>query len=127
VQGYALVYLYATAIAQVVHHASLELQEDHVRRGARKAFGNERRDRGIKQQLLLVGKRTLKEVLKQTLVLEVVKLAVGFSVRLQEISDRALWKSWPPLKRKKNYLRVNTDAVGAPATSRSSVPTDRKK
>jgi hypothetical protein len=101
VQGCTRVYLYATAIEQVIHRASLALHKEHVRRGTHKAFGNGIRDRGIKQQLFLGGQRTLNEALKQTLVLEVLKLAVGFSIRLRRTSDRAWRKSWSPPKRKK--------------------------
>jgi hypothetical protein len=40
------------------------------------------------------------KVLRQTLELKVINLAVGFSVKLWKMSDRALWRSWPlPNKR----------------------------
>jgi hypothetical protein len=42
------------------------------------------RDRGIKQQLLLGGNKTLNEALRQTIGLEVVKLAIGFSARIRK-------------------------------------------
>jgi hypothetical protein len=41
-------------------------------------------DRGIKQQPLLGGKKTLNKAFRQTLGLEVVKLTVGSSISLQE-------------------------------------------
>jgi hypothetical protein len=67
--------------------------EDPVRREAGRAFADSIRDRGIKQQLLLGGKKILNEVLRQTLRLIIVKLAVKSSVRLRTVSDRALWRS----------------------------------
>jgi hypothetical protein len=39
-------------------------------------------------------------------MLEVVKLAAGSSVGIRKISVRTLWKSRPPLKRKKRLLRA---------------------
>jgi hypothetical protein len=41
-------------------------------------------DWDTKQQLLLGGKRTLNKALNQTLGLEVVKLAIGFAIRLRK-------------------------------------------
>jgi hypothetical protein len=52
------------------------LHEDHVCRRPGKAFGNDIRDQGVKQQILLGGKRTLSETFRQTLKLEVLTLAV---------------------------------------------------
>jgi hypothetical protein len=45
-------------------------------------FGNDIRDWGIKQQLLLGDEKTLKQAFRQTLELEFMKLAVGSSIRL---------------------------------------------
>jgi hypothetical protein len=61
-----LVYLCATGIEQVAHHAFPALHKDHVRRRARKSFGNGMRHRGIKQQLQPRAKRKPNEVLSQT-------------------------------------------------------------
>jgi hypothetical protein len=78
----------AIAIEQSTQRAFPTLHEDDVRRRLGKAFGDGTGDRGIIQQLLLGGKRTLNEALRQTLGLEVVKLTVGSSVRLRKTSDR---------------------------------------
>jgi hypothetical protein len=74
------------------------LHEDHDCRGLGKAFGDGMRDRSIKQQLLLGGKRTLNEAPKETLWLEVIKLTVGSCIRVWKTSDRALWRSRHPPK-----------------------------
>jgi hypothetical protein len=44
-------------------------------------------------QLLVGGKKTLNEVLRQTLELEVVKLAAESPIGLQKMSDRILWRN----------------------------------
>jgi hypothetical protein len=46
------------------------------------------RGRGIKQKLLLGGKRTLNDTLRQTLELEVAKLVVGCSIRLRKTTGQ---------------------------------------
>lgn len=43
-----------------------------------------------REQIRLVNMRTLNETFRRTLELELVKLAVGSSIRLQKMSDRAL-------------------------------------
>jgi hypothetical protein len=83
---------FATTTKQLTHHASPALHEDHIRMGIGKAFIN-----SIKQLLLLGSERTVNEAIRQTLVLKIVKLAVGSSIRLRKTTDRALWSSWPPL------------------------------
>jgi hypothetical protein len=55
---------FATAIEQLTHHAFPALHEDHIYRGAGKAFSNGIRDQGIKRHLLLGGKKTLNEALR---------------------------------------------------------------
>jgi hypothetical protein len=72
--------------------------KDHICRGVGRAFVDGIRERRIKWLLLLGGKRTVNEAVKQTLELEVVKLAVGSPAKLWETSDRALWRSLPPPK-----------------------------
>jgi hypothetical protein len=80
--------------------------------------------RSIKRQLLLGSKRTFNEAVRRILGLEVTKLVVGSSIRLQKTSDRALWKS-RHLPNEPGGLRAGT--VEAAATSGSSVLTDNKK
>jgi hypothetical protein len=76
------------ALEQLTHHAFPALHKDHIRVGVRKAFSSDIGDQGIKQQLLLGGKRTLTKALRQTPELEVIKLALGYSIRLWKTSDR---------------------------------------
>jgi hypothetical protein len=116
---------FSTAIEELTHCAFPALHEDHVHRGTGKAFIKSRRERSRKRQLLLGGERILNEVLRQTLELEVVQLAVRSSTILQKTSDRALWRSQPPSKMKEETTDIlGAGAVGASVTSRSSVPID---
>jgi hypothetical protein len=55
--------------------------------GAHKAFINSIIDQRIKQQLLLGGKRTLNEALRETIGLEIIKLVVRSSVTLWKTSE----------------------------------------
>jgi hypothetical protein len=53
---------------------------------------------GRRQETSLGRVKTLYEALGQTLELEVVKLAVGVSIRLRKMCDWTLWRGWPPPK-----------------------------
>jgi hypothetical protein len=55
-------------------------------------------------QLLLGGRKTLGEALRQTFKLEVIKLAVGSPIRLPKTSDRTLKRRQPLPKQKKRLL-----------------------
>jgi hypothetical protein len=68
------------------------------RRWKQPKFNNGIRDRGLKQQLRLRRKGNVNEALKETIALEVVKLAASSSV------TKTLWRSRPPPKRKKRLL-----------------------
>jgi hypothetical protein len=92
---------FATTIEQLLHHAFPALHKDHIHTGPGRASINGIRDQGIKQQLLLGGKKTL-EAFMQTLEVEAVKLTVRLSIRFWKTSDRALWRRRTPLKRKKS-------------------------
>jgi hypothetical protein len=70
----------------LTHLAFPTLYEDHGVRGAGRAFVDGIRERSIKQHLLLGDKKTLIKALRQTLKLEVIKLAV----RLRKMSDRTM-------------------------------------
>jgi hypothetical protein len=85
----------AIAIEWSTHHAFPAWHEVYIRRGTGNAFGNGMRDWGTKQELFLGGKGTLIKALRQTLGLEVIKMAVGSSIGLQKTSDRALWRAGP--------------------------------
>jgi hypothetical protein len=74
---------------QVTHCNYPALHKNHIHRGPGKAFSNGIRDRSIKQQLFLGGKKAL----RQTLELEVVKLAVMFNIMPRKTCERALWRS----------------------------------
>jgi hypothetical protein len=53
------------------------------------------RDQGLKQQLLR-GNGNVNEARRQTIVLEVVKLAAWISNRIRKMSVKTLWRNWPP-------------------------------
>jgi hypothetical protein len=55
---------FATAVEQLAHRACPELPQDHVRREAGKAFADGVEDPDIKIQLLLGGKKTLRQALE---------------------------------------------------------------
>jgi hypothetical protein len=61
---------FTTAIEQLAHHADSTLTEDHIRRGAGKAFTDRVEDPAIKIQLLLGGQKALNKALRQTLELQ---------------------------------------------------------
>jgi hypothetical protein len=63
-------------------------------------------DRGLKEQLCLRRKKTLYEAIRQMPELEIAKLIVGSSVRLQRMSVWAQWRSRPPPKRKKRLQTI---------------------
>jgi hypothetical protein len=70
--------------------------------------------------------KTLSKALRQTTELKVVKLAVRSLVRLWEISDWTLWRS-PPQTKKETTDSLHAGIAEAPATFKSSVPTNREK
>lgn len=85
----------------MTHHAFPALYEGHVSRIMGKAFIDSIRERGIRQELHLGGKRTLTKVVRMTPDLEVLKLAVESSIKLEKTGARALWRSQPLPKWKK--------------------------
>jgi hypothetical protein len=91
-----------TAVEQFTHRAFPALHENHVCRGPVNAFGNRKRDRGIKQQLFLGGKRTLSGAHRQNLGLEFIMLIVWSSIRPRKTSLSTLWRNRNPPKRKKS-------------------------
>jgi hypothetical protein len=74
------------------------LSKNHVRREADRAFADGLGDPHIKIHLLLGGEITVNKALRQTVQLEVIRLAVMSSIRPWKMSDLALWMSWPPPK-----------------------------
>jgi hypothetical protein len=87
-------------------HAFPAQHEDHVHRRPGKEFVDDIADRGLKQQPLPEGKKTLIEALRQTLELEVVKLTIRFFTRLRKTSDRALWRSRPHPVGRRDYRQL---------------------
>jgi hypothetical protein len=73
---------FSTTIKQMTNPANPAQHENHVHWGAGKAFIDSIREQSMKQQLHLRGNKTLNEGLRQTLELQVVKLAVWSSIRL---------------------------------------------
>jgi hypothetical protein len=59
------------------------------------------RNGGSEWQVHLASKRTASEALRQALELKMIKLVVGSFIIFQKMSDRALFRSQPPLKWKK--------------------------
>jgi hypothetical protein len=63
------------------------------------------KDRGLKQELRLGSERAFNKTVRQTLGLEAVKQAVGISIGLRKVSDRALCRGRPPPKQKKRLKK----------------------
>jgi hypothetical protein len=70
------------------------------RRRTRPECNNGIRDRGIREQLVLGCKKTVNEVLRQTLGLEIANRIVGSFIKLQRTSVWTLWRGRSPPKRK---------------------------
>jgi hypothetical protein len=70
----------------------------------------------MKRQLLLRGEKTVNEVLRQTLILEVIKLAVGSCVMLLKTSDGIVEELAPSQTKEEITHSLRASAVGAPAT-----------
>jgi hypothetical protein len=87
--------------------------KNKVVRGTPEAWAGEKRrrmrlecnhgisDQGARQCLLLKRERMLNMVIRKSLGMEIGKLMVVSSIRLQEPGDRLLWKCRPPPKRKR--------------------------
>jgi hypothetical protein len=100
----------ATARRQFTGHAVPAL-----RKGPGKTSGSGIRGRRRRQELILGSKKMFYEALG----LEVVKRAVGFSVRIRKTSVKTLWRSWPQPKGKETLLAAWCRRCRAPATSGS--------
>jgi hypothetical protein len=74
------------------------LSKNHVWREADRAFANRLGDPDIKIHLFLGGEIMVNQALRQTIELEVIRLAVMSSIRPWKMSDLALWMIWPPPK-----------------------------
>jgi hypothetical protein len=79
-------------------------------------------DQSLKQQLRLGSKRNVNEPLRQTIVLEVIKLTARSSVKVPKMSVKTLWRSWPPPKRKTRLL-----IAGVPGIHGSFACTNQKR
>jgi hypothetical protein len=66
--------------------------------------GNGIRGRSSRQELLVGSGTTLNKTFRKTVDLEIVNRTVGSSVRIGKMSNRVLWRSGPPQKRKKSIL-----------------------
>jgi 5-methylcytosine-specific restriction endonuclease McrA len=88
-------------------------KDNVVQRNLRgQTFGNRRRalpncnnditDRGLRRELRLGSRDVFYEALGQTLELEIVKRAVGISMRSRKVSDWTLWRGRPPPKRRRD-------------------------
>jgi hypothetical protein len=68
------------------------------------------------------------KTLKKTLELEFVKQANRISSRFRKMRKCTLWRGWPPLKQKKEFMhRVGARNVGAPAIRNSFAPPKKKR
>jgi hypothetical protein len=64
-----------------------------------------------------LGRQEVTEAPKKTLELEVIKLAVRSSIRLQEMNYRTLWRSQPPSQMEEETTnRLSASAMGAQTT-----------
>jgi hypothetical protein len=79
------------------------------------------RDRAARQQLLLRKEKTLNETHGQTLMLKVVKLAFGVSLRIRKMT-RALSKDCPSQTKKEINDSQRAGTAGGPATFEISAP-----
>jgi hypothetical protein len=88
----------ATGCIWFIHPAVPALRNTHGHRGPGKAPSNGIRGQSRRQELCLGSKETFHG---QTHRLEVMKQAVGFSIRLWKLSDWTSWRSQPSPKQKK--------------------------
>jgi hypothetical protein len=93
---------------QFLHCARDVVVRDLARRPA---TGNGLRGRRRSYELILENKEMFHEALGQTIGLEVVKYAVGSSVRIRKTSVKTLWRSRPPPKRKNTLLAACVPAL----------------
>jgi hypothetical protein len=63
------------------------------------------------RQLCLGSKKAFNKSVRQTFRLEVVKQVVGFSGGLQEVSDWALWRSWPLPSERRGYKYLKSQEM----------------
>jgi hypothetical protein len=76
------------------------LYEEHLKEEMSGTSGMQQRHKGLglKVHLRLGSKRSFNKTARQTFGLGVVKLVVGISVRLQEVTDWTVWMGRPPPK-----------------------------
>jgi hypothetical protein len=84
------------------------------------------RDRGLKQQLRLRSKGNVNEILRQNIVLEVVKLSARSSIRIPKMCIKILWRSQPPRKQEGTTESWSARDVELPATLGSFACTGQK-
>jgi hypothetical protein len=56
------------------------------------------RNRDLMEHIHVGSKRAFSKIIKKTFRLDVVKRAVEFSIGLEKMSERTLWRGWPPPK-----------------------------
>jgi hypothetical protein len=89
------------ARGRLTRRAVPALRKGPSRRGPGKTTSSGIRGQRRRHELRLGSKKTLHEALGKTPELEVVKLAVGISIGVREVSNWTLWRGRPPPKRKK--------------------------
>jgi hypothetical protein len=89
-----------------VVQGALKGQTFGKRRRAQPECNNGTKNKGLRELLCLGSKGNVNETFKETLGLEIAKRIAGSPIRIRKMSAWTLWRSRPPLKRKK---RPTTD------------------
>jgi hypothetical protein len=119
---------FAAAIYYSAYRVHVEVPQHLLSKEASHSFADGIRERDIRLQLLLGGKKTLGEAVNQVLELEAADTAVVTPSRVRQTMARTFWRSPPPSQRKEETTdSLRTGAVGAPATFERSVPMNRMK
>jgi hypothetical protein len=113
---------FATAVEQLAHRAYPTLPEDHIRREAGKAFTDGVEDHEIKVALLIGGKKTVNEALRQALELQAVFLAA----RSNTTSTKTFWESRSPPTQQRNARQSECWSCGESGHLESTCPYRRK-
>lgn len=87
---------FAAAIYYSAYRVRVEVPEYLISKEASCSFADGTRDRDIRLQLLLGGKKTLGKPVNQVLELEAVGIAVVTPSRVRQMMARIFWRRHPP-------------------------------
>jgi hypothetical protein len=110
------------AIEQLAHRAYPTLPKDHIKREAGKAFAVGVEDPDIKIQLLLGGKKTVDEALRQALELQALLLAA----RPHKTRTKTFWGSRSSPTRGRDARQSGCWSCGEPGHIESNCPDGKK-